>query len=582
MPKRSPYLAPLFAALLILAGCSSSTADTTLDGVVAFENVNVIPMDHERVLENYTVLVRDGRIADIGPDVEIPRGATRIDGTGRYLLPGFIDMAVYGLSDDDHLPFMLHGVTTYRHARGATLQLKWREDAQQGDMIGPYVYNTRNMVDNGVTNLGPVVPMASPEEADKIIKQHTDNGYDAIRITYGLQRDSYFALAEAAEQAGIPLMGNIPKNVRLDEVSDRTILGLGRLVKELQPSDTLFDDVNITFGIPPYAYWTMDESRLEAVVQTVKQQNLRVVPMNFSTYWGHVPRDEFEAMLADPTIAYHRPDNVYYWKDWYERRVNPGSIRASENAREINKRITDALHEAGVTLLMGTRGASGILVLAGEGVEEELAFFVESGLTPYEALQTGTYHAAQELEALDEIGTIAVGKQADLVLLSANPLEDIRNVAAVEGVMGDGRWYTRTVMLEELEATRALYDREGHFMSILEDEGYKAAREHYLTFRQENPDLPLFREMRLLNYIYALVGAQQRYEEALGVLDMWEEAVPNSWLALGLYGYVYENMGDYDKAIEAHEHAWAANPYYWNFSVKEEAEKVRKLQTDES
>lgn len=582
MPKHSPHLAPLFAALLLLAGCSSSTADTTLDGVVAFENVTVIPMDRERVLENHTVLVRDGRIAEIGSDVEIPHGATRIDGTGRYLLPGFIDMAVYGLSDDDHLPFMLHGVTTYRHARGATLQLKWREDAQQGDMIGPYVYNTRNMVDNGVTNLGPVVPMASPDEADKIIKQHTDNRYDAIRITYGLQRESYFALAEAAEQAGIPLMGNIPKNVHLDEVSDRTILGLGRLVKEMQPSDTLFDDVNITFGIPPYAYWTMDESRLEAVVQTVKQQNLRVVPMNFSTYWGHVPRDEFEAMLADPTTAYHRPDNVYYWKDRYERRVNPGSIRASENAREINKRITGALHEAGVTLLMGTRGASGILVLAGEGVEEELAFFVESGLTPYEALQTGTYHAAQELEALDDIGTIAVGKQADLVLLSANPLEDIRNVAAVEGVMGDGRWYTRAVMLEELEAMRALYDREGHFMSILEDEGYEAAREHYLTFRQENPDLPLFREMRLLNYIYALVGAQQRYEEALGVLDMWEEAVPNSWLALGLYGYVYENMGDYDKAIEAHEHAWAANPYYWNFSVKEEAEKVRKLQIDES
>lgn len=579
-------LRPLGAFLLaaiFLVGCSTSQSQAPADGVVAFVNVNVIPMDSDRVLTNQTVLVQDGRIAEMGPDVSVPRGAQRVDGQGRYLMPGLIDMALYGLDDHDHLPYMLHGVTTVRHARGATLQLKWREDAMRGDMIGPYVYNTRNMVDDAVERLGPVVEMPSPEDAERIVKMHTDYGYDALRVTYSINRENYFALVEAAGKVGLPIIGNVPQEVGLDEVSDRSIIDYSRLVMEMQPSDTLFSEVNITFGIPAAAYWTMDESRLDAVIQTVKEQNLRVVPMNAASYWGYSYEtiEDLEKVIAEPRSAYYRPENSYYWRNWYERAANPQRIAAAKNAMEVRKRMTAALHEAGVPLLMGTRNG-GIGLRPGEAAHEELYFFVESGLSPYEALRTATFNAAQELKALDDIGTIAVGKQADLMLLAANPLEDIRNLSTQEGVMGDGFWYPQTEMQAKLEARAPFYEQEGHFMSILEDEGYEAARAHYLAFREENPDKELFREMRLLNYIYDLVGAQQRYDEALGVLDFWEEAYPNSWLVLSLYGYTYDNMGEIDKAIEAYEYAWEANPYTYNFAVKEEIEKLREKQAEGS
>lgn len=570
-------------ALVLLTGCSASQSQSPADGVIAFVNVNVIPMDSERVLANQTVLIRDGRIAEMGPDVSIPRGAQQVDGQGRYLMPGLIDMAVYGLDDHDHLPYMMHGVTTIRHARGATLQLKWREDAMRGDMIGPYVYNTRNMVDDAVEQLGPVVEMPSPDDAERIIKLHTDNGYDALRVTHSINRENYFALVEAAGKVGLPIIGNVPKEVGLDEISDRTIIDYSRLVMEMQPSDTLFDEVNITFGLPAAAYWTMDEERMDDVIQIVKRQNLRVVPINAASYWGYryETAEALDEVLADPRLAYYRPENSYYWKNWYERAATPRRIATAKNAMEVRKRLTAALHEAGVTLLMGSRNGH-IGLLPGEAAHEDVYFFVEAGLTPYEALRTATFNAAEELKAMDEIGTIAVGKQADLMLLAANPLEDIRNLATQEGVMGDGFWYPQTEMQAQLEARAKFYEQEGHFMSILEDNGYEAARAHYLDFRQENPDQELFREMRLLNYIYDLVGAQERYDEALGVLDFWEEVYPNSWLVLSLYGYTYDNMGQIDKAIEAYDYAWETNPYGYNFSVKEEAAKLREKKAEGS
>ena len=206
----------LIISLLYLIGISTASAQT-----IAFTNVNVIPMDKERVLENQTVLVRDGIIVEIGRSVKIPKDATRVDGSGKYLIPGLVDMHTHLLSDGDDYPdsiaedelkvMVANGVTTIRLMIGTPEQLILRTKSAQGEIIAPTIYSAsphltgKEQGNNFVVN--------TPDEARAAVRKSKAAGYDFIKITTFIKAEVYEAAIDEAAKLNIKVVGHADSRV---------------------------------------------------------------------------------------------------------------------------------------------------------------------------------------------------------------------------------------------------------------------------------------------------------------------------------------------------------------------------------
>jgi len=428
-----------------------------VEETIAFVDINVIPMDSERILESQTVIIENGRITQLGPseDINPPDNAIIIDGKGQFLIPGLSDMHVHLFgSENDLLLNLANGVTTIREmGDGPSEYLEWRDEIKAGTRTGPnlWVWSPAIKELRGFGVIEAMVPakgvadINKPEDAEKLVAKFAAQGYDGIKIKLR-SVDISEAVIEAAERHGLQVDAHAPSDLwaigdypcedreecwnEFINMDLEAVAHLEELLRTIERSD---------------------ESILKAA-QDVAEDGIWVTTTNILMQSIAEQITDLDSLLAQPEIAYLNPS--HFSLGWLpgENYYSTFDMTSFSEYLIAHKKMLLALNEAGVPMMSGTDTPLPVLV-PGFALQEELALMVEIGLSPYDALKTSTYNPAKYLGELDEFGTVEVGKRADLVLLQANPLEDITNTQKIEGVMVRGKWYSRAdldTMLEEV------------------------------------------------------------------------------------------------------------------------------------
>lgn len=445
----------LLAGLSLAAG---TAAQVPARGSYAFVDVDVIPMDTERVLERQTVVVESGRIAALGPSAStpIPQAATRIDGRAHYLLPGLAEMhghipTTLAAAEDVLLLYLAGGATIVRGMQGHPAQLSFRNRIESGEMIGP------RLVLAAPAMRGESVPDSAT--AERLVRDAAARGYDLLKVHEGLTADVYSTIVRTATEVGLPWGGHVSDHVGVAgalAAGQSTIDHLDNYIDAMQPVGSPALTANGAERqrlLPLHA----DESQLRALAQATLEAGVAVVPTQilWEVLQGH--------RAPGPLAA--RPENRYMpaatralWLQRATAAYEGATREAAAREAQLRQQLLKTMHDEGVLVLMGT-DAPQIFSVPGFSLHRELPLMVEAGLTPFEVLRTGTVNIARFFDIEDQAGTVTVGKRADLLLLEANPLEDINAVTRNAGVMVDGRWISGELINERLEAIAAKHSR---------------------------------------------------------------------------------------------------------------------------
>ena len=448
----------LFIALIFgFAGMAASISAQT----IAFTNVSVIPMDRERVLANQTVVIKNGLIAEIGNanKVKLPKGAVRIDGTGKYLIPGLVDMHTHLLSDSNEYPdsigphelrvMVANGITTVRFMIGTPELLALRSRSANGEIEAPMIFvasphlTGREQGNNFVVN--------TAEEGREAVRKSKAAGYDFIKVTTFIKPDIYEAAVDEAAKQNIRVVGH----------ADSRFVGVERAWKAKQQIEhldgymeqLLRDDAPVKGSVSDvYIYnpenWKsfdyIDESKIAAVARRTVASNPYVNPTQ------HFMKNTFGRLRTEDEIR-KQPDFRFYpakvqqqWLDFYRKNRFINTVPLEQRARWINLRekLIKAIYDAGGRIMTGSDTPE-FLWLYGFGMHHELKALKDAGLSNYAVLEAATKNPSMFLGTIDKVGTIEKGKRADLILLNANPLDYIFATENRAGVMLKGRWHSQ-------------------------------------------------------------------------------------------------------------------------------------------
>ncbi len=443
---------------LLPAPLARSTSST------AFVHAAVVPMDREVVLLDQTVVVTGGRIAALGAseETEVPPGARVIDARGAFLMPGLADMHVHAWIEDDLYLFVANGVTAVRNMFGSELHLEWRERIEAGELVGPLIHTAGPIIDGNP----PIWPGSSvltdPARAEEIVVEQAEAGYDFLKPYALLSPEAYDALAAAGKKHGLALMGHVPESIDLEHVlaaGQRTIEHLNGWAEAAQGEDSPFAG-RVQFMNEDDAWQHLDGEALLRIARRTREAGAWNCP-TLVVFQKWVQGEAAEALLARPEMRYVSPAARSYWQpktSWnYLSNLPPARAAAARESVPQRMRAVAALQAAGARILAGT-DMGNPYVTPGFALHEELANLVQAGLSPYAALRPATAEGAECLGA--RWGIVAVDRRADLLLLGANPLEDVRNASRILGVSLAGRWFPAEELHAELEARAKRWEED--------------------------------------------------------------------------------------------------------------------------
>lgn len=408
---------------------------------VAFIDVNIVPMDRERVLRDQIVLIENGRIAAIGRNLAIPSDAQRVDARNLWLSPGLADLHTHVHTRDDLAIYLSYGVTTVLHMGEASNAFagRTRLAANQGTIPAPHIYTA--LAVDGSPRYGHLV-VTNAVEARAAVLLARANGYAFIKVYNNLSAEAFAALAAAGREFGIPITGH-------------TVTAMGGLNRQLAAGQLLVahaeefiyshffaPDFDSGQSVPP-------DSAIPGAIALVKHHNA-FVTADLVTYtiiaqqWGKAAA--VRAWLASPEARLLSPR---YRLDWpnagYDRRSGDLMPRAAFLGR-----LVKAFADADIPLVAGTDTPTIPGLFIGDSLHQNLALLEAAGLTRYQALATLTRNAGafivRACPGETPFGTIMPGARADLVLTRANPLDDLSTLRQPLGVMTHGVWRDRAAL----------------------------------------------------------------------------------------------------------------------------------------
>jgi hypothetical protein len=435
-------------------------------GTTAITHVVVIPMDRESTLPDRTVLIRDGRIVAVEPagSFAVPAGARVVDGRGKYLIPGLADVHMH-LYSDNEIPdslgryevgvLLANGITAARLMIGAPGQLALRRAIESGRIVGPHLWSASPQL-TGRPDVNARV-VTTPEQARAAVDEVVAAGYDFVKITnFITDRATYDAIIDEARQRSIRVDGHVEPSIGVPHAleSGQNLQHLdGYLEAVLADSAPMRESVT-QFNVFKLENWKsldyLDDRKIGWIAGLTARSGVWVTPtLTIFNNAFAVPqsdeevqaRPEWALMPAGLRTMYLRA-KAQYWSA-------PGmAVRTpARRARfiEVRNRIAKAISDSGGKILAGSDSPEWFFGY-GWTLHRELQSLVTAGLTPFQALTAATRNPAIFLGAASEWGTIATGMRADLVLLTANPLEDIRNTSAIAAVAIGGRWFQRPAL----------------------------------------------------------------------------------------------------------------------------------------
>jgi hypothetical protein len=426
----------------------------------AFEirNVTVINPGQSAVSPHMTVEVASGKIVRVfhTTDIASPRASKSksIDGTGKYLIPGLWDMHVHSAfgtwlpgGKDVILPlFVANGITGVRDM-GSELDVvsAWKHNIAQGTMLGPRMVIAGPMLDGPVPRFPASVSIKTPEDARSAVDRLQQQGADFIKIQSLIPRDAFFAAADEAKKDRIVFAGHVPDAIRASEAATAGEKSIEHYTGVFEGCSTQEDALLHGPKGPRKVVESYDPERAKALIALFVREGTWQVP---TLVWERGQWLIDKSDFSHPPLARYVPP---YWRDktWRQftddilKDMDTDPIAYRERFVQMEMEMTLAMHKAGIPFMAGTDTAPGVYVVPGFSLHDELALFVQAGLTPMESLQTATSNPARYLGTEHTMGSIAPGKVADLVLLDSDPVADINASRKIAAVVLDGRYLSR-------------------------------------------------------------------------------------------------------------------------------------------
>ena len=449
--------------LLLLAGLVAARASDAQ--TLRIVNATVVDVATGELHGGSTVVVQGNRIASVGAATPASGGQV-VDGTGTYVIPGLWDMHTHAFfgdrtpeSRDLILPlFVANGVTGIRDM-GSALEavLRARADVAVHRLLGPRMIVSGPMLDGPHVSFPASIAITTPASGRRAVDLLKRRGVDFIKIQSGVPRDAYFAIAEETKRVAIRFEGHVPDAIRASEAiaaGQRTFEHLIGIFEASSPDEDKYITDKYDGGTkrPGVFLKTYDPAREARIIHEIAVAGTWQCP---TLFW------ERGQWLVDSVTGMNDPDLAYAAKSWIAKwpasrtsilkglASDPHPVREEFVAHELD--IVRKLHAAKVPFLAGTDTPAGVDVLPGVSLHLELQRFAAAGFTPLEALQTATLNPARFYDKLADYGSVQPGRVADLVMLSANPLSDIRNTRTIVGVVADGR-YLSSADLDQLRA----------------------------------------------------------------------------------------------------------------------------------
>jgi hypothetical protein len=466
----------LLIAFLLFAVPNLSAQQRPSTSVV-IRHVTVIDMTGGPAKRDMTVVISGNRITAISRSRgdRIPGGAQIIDGSGKYLIPGFWDMHVHFTQVDTTFPlFIANGVTGVRNMGGELNDLlQWRARVSAGTLIGPRVLTCGPILDGPKpAAVGPHVVVSSVAEGKDTVVMLKQRGADCIKVYDRLPRDVYFAIIDEAKRQRLPVVGHVPLSLTSMEASDageKSIEHLGSILEgssaiesELMQLERSLEPVTQPSDFPRHIAArgtrmldTYSKEKAAKLFSHFVRNRTWQVP-TLEVKWAQTFIDDLNSR-PDERLKYIPQSQLQWWtpeKNFFARYRTPEYIVFRKRLWKKELELVGAMHRAGVPLMTGT-DLSGAYVFPGFSLHHELELLVEAGLTPLEALQAATRNPAIFLGELKSSGTIERGKIANLILLDANPLTDIRNTQRIRSVFLNGKYLSRTDLDKLLASAEA-------------------------------------------------------------------------------------------------------------------------------
>ena len=448
----------LFAAIATIQSAWSQKTPTP----ITFVHVTVIDVRSGETKANMTVLLSKNRITQIGSSnsVHVPKNAHRINARGKYLIPGLWDMHIHSLWDGSRplllFPlFLANGVTGVREMGGpmpAADQARWRNEVESGAVLGPRLVVSGPFVDGSRPIWPGSIKVSTEKDGNQAVDSLTAAGVDFVKVYTGVPRAAYFGIAEEAKKGDIPFVGHVPLEIGVDEASNAGQRSIEHLMGILLYTSTKADELKADLmkganinQINDQLVDNYDPSKAAVLYALFVKNDTWQTP----TLTIRHARPYLQELQAsnDPRLKYLQKVIIDSWGLHADQRqpTSPEVIASRKRLFQKELEVVGSMNRAGVKLLAGT-DTPNPYCFPGFSLHDELGFMVKAGLTPLQALQTATINPAEFLGLSKTLGTVEEGKIADLVLLDANPLENIANTKRIAAVVSSGRLFDRKLL----------------------------------------------------------------------------------------------------------------------------------------
>jgi Imidazolonepropionase and related amidohydrolases len=578
-PKQLILLGSLFLSIFAGLGAESQP--------LIISHATVIDTRSATARSNVTVVVVNDWIVQIGKDSDtsIPSAGTVVDATGKFLIPGLWDMHVHWHEQESLPLFIANGVTGVRIMWGDSVHHSWRKQIDQGTLVGPRLYIASRIVDGPKPYWPNSVAAGTEAEGRLAVKTAKVADADFVKVYSLLPREVYFAIADEAKKHAIPFEGHIPISVTASEASAAGQRSIEHLTGILAACSSREEEImksareslaGILGTNEPSSLFasgresrkleleTYSEAKAAALFALFKKNETWQCPT--LTVLHNVRFIDDPAYAEDARMKYMprmfkplwNPTNDFRFKD---RTADDIAMGKKMFQKELE--VVGAMKRAGVGILAGT-DTQNPYCFPGFSLHDELGLLVQAGLTPMEALQAATINPALLMGRERDLGTIEKGKLADMVLLDANPLEDIANTKKIWGVVFGGKFYSRAeldAMLSKVEMAESNHKTpiSQALFGAFTSGGVEAAIKQYRELREREPNGYDFGEEELNNVGYYLIG-MKKYQDAIAILKLNVEMFPKSANVYDSLGEAYMDDGEKELAMQNYEKSLQMDP----------------------